>query len=81
MANPSNVIVHRDVDIPCPSGKHQQSVVTFRNHTVAAMFCVPCEHAWTEPTTHPELRDLSLDTDERIDTPKPRKRKAAKKRD
>jgi hypothetical protein len=81
VANPSNVIVHRDVDIPCPSGKHQQSVVTFRNHTVAAMFCVPCEHAWTEPTTHPELRDLSLGTDERIDTPKPRKRKAAKKRD
>ena len=83
MDNPSNVIVHRDVDIPCPSGKHQRSVVTFRNHTVAAMFCVPCEHAWTEPTTHPELRDLSVDVDDvqRIDTPKPRKRKAAKKRD
>jgi Zn ribbon nucleic-acid-binding protein len=83
VANPSNVIVHRYVDIPCPSGKHQRSLVTFRNHTVAAMFCVPCEHAWTEPTTRPELRDLSLDIDDaqRIDTPKPRKREAAKKRD
>ena len=82
MANPSNVIVHRWVDIPCPSGKHQRSVVTFRNHTVAAMFCVPCEHAWTEPTTRRELRDLSLDIDDlqRIDTPKARKRKAAKTR-
>ena len=83
LANPSNVIVHRYVDIPCPNGKHQRSLVTFRNHTVAAMFCVPCEHAWTEPTTRPELRDLSLDIDDaqRNDTPKPRKREAAKKRD
>jgi hypothetical protein len=55
------VFLHRSVPIPCPSGKHQQSIVTFRNHTVAAMFCMPCEHAWTEPTTHPELRCLPLD--------------------
>jgi hypothetical protein len=57
----SDTLVHRYVEIPCPSGKHQRSLVTFRNHTVAAMFCVPCEHAWTEPTTRTELRHLSLD--------------------
>ena len=59
---PPNVLVHRVVKIPCPSGKHQTSIVTFRNHTVAAMFCVPCEHAWTELTSHPALRDIGLDT-------------------
>jgi len=35
--------------------------VTFRNHTVAAMFCIPCEYAWTEPTSHPLLRSLGVD--------------------
>ena len=48
------------VSIPCPSGKHHQSIVTFRDHTVAALFCVPCEYAWAEPTSHPALRDLPL---------------------
>lgn len=61
MATQENILIRRYVNIPCPSGKHHQSLVTFRNHTVAAMFCVPCEHAWTEPTTHPELRVLRLD--------------------
>ena len=61
MANDMNILVHRYVNIPCPSGKHQRSLVTFRNHTVAAMFCMPCEHAWTEQTTHPELRNVALD--------------------
>jgi hypothetical protein len=60
----SNVFIHRYVDIPCPSGKHRRSIVTFRNHTVAAMFCIPCEHAWTEPTTRQELRHLRLDNPE-----------------
>ena len=59
---PSNQIVHRSVDIPCPSGKHKRSLVTFRNHTVAAMFCLPCETAWTESTSHPELRNLAVDS-------------------
>jgi hypothetical protein len=66
MANgttPHNVIVHRYVNIPCPSGKHPRSIVTFRDHTVASMLCIPCEHAWTEPTEHPELRFFSLDTE------------------
>jgi hypothetical protein len=58
---PPNGLVHRYVDIRCPSGKHQRSIVTFRDHTVAAMFCMPCEHAWTEPTSHPALHGLSLD--------------------
>jgi hypothetical protein len=57
-----NVIVNRYVDIPCPSGKHRRSIVTFRNHSVAAMFCIPCEHAWTEPTDQPALQDLGLDS-------------------
>lgn len=60
-----NSLVHRTVNIPCPSGKHSSSLVTFRDHTVAAMFCVPCEIAWTEPTTHPELKSLTLDRDQR----------------
>ena len=58
---PHNVLIHRYVDVPCPSGKHKRSLLTFRNHTVAAMFCLPCEHAWTEPTSHPALRDIKLD--------------------
>lgn len=44
-----------------PAGSTSNRGVTFRNHTVAAMFCIACEHAWTESTTHPELRHLSLD--------------------
>ena len=46
------------VHIPCPNGKHSQSVVTFLNSTVAAMFCVECERAWTEPCSNPALRGL-----------------------
>jgi len=61
MAKPENIIVHRYVRIPCPSRKHERSIVTFRNHTVAAMFCIPCEQAWTESTAHPELRAIGLD--------------------
>ena len=57
-----NSLVQRYVKIPCPGGKHPRSVVTFRNHTVAAMFCIPCEAAWTEPTSHPELRAVKLDS-------------------
>ena len=59
---PNDFLIHRVVNIPCPSGKHQTSIVTFRNHTVAAMFCVPCERAWTELTSHPELRDIGVDS-------------------
>jgi len=57
-----NTLIHRYVDIPCPSGKHKRSIVTFRNHTVAAMFCIPCEFAWTQSTDHPELRIIGLDS-------------------
>ena len=56
-----NTIIHRRVNIPCPSGKHKQSLVTFRNHTVAAMFCIPCEVAWTLSTSHPQLKNIGLD--------------------
>ncbi len=58
---PKNVIVHRYVNVPCPSGRHPRSIVTFRNHSVAAMFCIPCEAAWTEATSHPALRDVPID--------------------
>ena len=60
-SQPDNTPVHRTVNIPCPSGKHQQSLVTFRDHTVAVMFCVPCEEAWTEPITHAEIRAMPVD--------------------
>jgi len=63
-----NTLVHRYVDIPCPSGEHSRSVVTFRNHTVAAMFCIPCEHAWTESTQHPLLRSIGVDGIQRSDS-------------
>ena len=62
-----NVILHRYVDIPCPSGKHLRSIVTLSNHTVTAMFCIPCEHAWTEPTSHPALRDIPLNRERERD--------------
>jgi hypothetical protein len=54
-------LVHRYVDIPCPSGKHTSSLVTFCNRTVVAMFCIPCEHAWTESKRHPQLAALDCD--------------------
>jgi hypothetical protein len=58
---PPNALVHRYVDIPCPSGKHAQSIVTLRSHTVASLFCLPCEVAWTLDTTHPVLRAIAVD--------------------
>ena len=64
----TNIFIHRYVDIPCPSGKHSASIVTFRNHTVAAMFCMPCEHAWTESTEHPLLRSIGIDGIHRTDS-------------
>ena len=60
-STPPNTLIHRYVNIPCPNGKHQRSLVTFRNHTVAAMFCIACEVAWTESTDHPELSSIGLD--------------------
>lgn len=63
MVGPVDEIVNRHVNISCPSGKHERSLVTFRNHTVAAMFCIPCEAAWTESTDHPELLKMVVDTD------------------
>src|SRR5688500_7450199 len=59
---PSGEFLHRCVDVPCPSGKHQRSMLTYRSHSIAAMFCVPCQKGWTEPTTHPALRDLATDS-------------------
>jgi hypothetical protein len=61
-APPSDAFVQRYIDVPCPSGKHQRSMLTFRSHTVACMFCVPCEHGWTEPNTHPALCGLATDS-------------------
>ena len=57
----TNILIRRYANIPCPSGKHKRSLITFRNHTVAAMFCIPCEVAWTLSTSHPELRNTGLD--------------------
>jgi hypothetical protein len=54
-------LVQRYVSVPCPSGNHPRSIVTFRNHTVAVMFCIPCGAAWTEPVTHPDIRALAVD--------------------
>ena len=62
MACPVHTLIRRYVDIPCPAGKHKRTVVTFRNHTVAAMFCIRCELAWTESTDRPELRIIGLDS-------------------
>jgi len=56
--------VHRYVDIPCPTRKHPRSLVAFRSHTVAAMFCIPCAMAWTEPTTRAQLHDVPHDKDD-----------------
>ena len=50
----------RYVDIPCPSGKHHRSVVTFRNYTVAVLFCPSCEHGWVESGDHPSLSLLDI---------------------
>ena len=76
MASRPNTLIHRYVDIPCPAGKHKRSVVTFRNHTVAAMFCIPCEFAWTESTDHPELRIIGLDGALARSAPRERRKKS-----
>ncbi len=60
-SSPDNSFVHSYVNIPCPSGLHDSSIVTFRDHAMAVMFCIPCEEAWTEQTTHPELRAVAID--------------------
>ena len=70
-----NTLIHRYVDIPCPTGKHKRSVVTFRNHTVAAMFCIPCEVAWTQSTDHPGLRIIGLDSALARSSPRERRKK------
>jgi hypothetical protein len=64
MADPT-IAATRYVDIPCPSGKHQRSILTFRNHTTAALFCIPCERAWTESSVHPQLLHIPLDIEPR----------------
>ncbi len=58
----NNPLVLRYVSIACPSGRHARSVVTFQDLSAAAMFCIPYEAAWTEPTTHPQLRSLPIDS-------------------
>jgi hypothetical protein len=55
------IISSRFVEIPCPSGKHQRSIVTFRNHFIAVLFCVSCEHGWTESADHPALQQIPVD--------------------
>ena len=58
----ADAFVQRYVDVACPSGTHQRCMLTFRSHTVACMFCVPCEYGWTEQISHPALRDLATDS-------------------
>jgi hypothetical protein len=48
------------VPISCPSGKHSRSIVAFRDHTVATLFCLPCERAWSVETSHAALADLPV---------------------
>jgi hypothetical protein len=59
---PAVRFVQRTVDVTCPSGKHSRSLLTYRGYTMACMFCVPCEHGWTEPNTHAALRDRTPDS-------------------
>jgi hypothetical protein len=61
MAEVHNILVHATSMSPAQAGSIGGRFGTFRNHTVAAMFCLPCEHAWTEPTSHPGLQNLGLD--------------------
>ena len=65
MSLPTNSLVRRLVKISCPSGKHSETLVTFRNHSVAAMFCFQCEVAWTESVRHPELAEMERDETDR----------------
>jgi hypothetical protein len=60
-SSPDNPRDLRYVNIPCPSGLHDRSIVTFRDYVTAVMFCINCEQAWTEPTSHPELRAMVVD--------------------
>ena len=61
----ANTPVHCYVNITCPSGQHQRSIVTFRHRAIAAMFCIPCAAAWTESTEREELRVLTVESNVR----------------
>ena len=59
MAAPDDKIVNRHVNIPCPSGKHQHSLVTFRNRLPRTLvfWCSARDHRWSadEPGTPKQL--------------------------
>jgi len=61
MIDPATGFKLRYVNVPCPSGQHQRSMLAFRSHTEATLFCIPCEEGWTQPVTHPELRGRPID--------------------
>ena len=46
------------VPIPCPSGKHSSSILSYRDFNMAALFCWPCEVAWTVSPFHPEIQHI-----------------------
>lgn len=48
------------VPLPCPSGKHHQSIVTLRSRVIALMFCLECEQGWEADASHPALRGIPL---------------------
>ena len=54
MDEPHESVADRWVKVPCPTGMHEWSIVTFRDHTVVALLCVPCEVGWTQSSEHPE---------------------------
>jgi hypothetical protein len=53
-----NSLVARYVNVPCPSGLHERSLVTFRNHTVAVMFSVPVNGRGRNPRPIPKFTRL-----------------------
>jgi hypothetical protein len=57
VAQPGLVIVA----IPCPSGKHPRSIVTYIGHVNVVMFCRECEEAWEVAASHPALRGMRMD--------------------
>ena len=49
------------VDIPCPGGTHERTILMYRDFSHAVLFCTPCEAAWSVAASAPAIRAVSAE--------------------